>query len=160
MLNNRSSWPARLVKDFSYRYYLDLTEVFEAGATVDDITISIGYCEDGMDATISPLTHVSGNMYYITISYEDGTAICPIGQEQYAAELQFRIAAPPGTTYWDPSNDFSYQDLTKEVQKTKWMPVYDGTTRILGRFLMESLIRHLLLQLQLLRRHQRQPVMF
>lgn len=132
LLNNRSSWPARLVKDFSYRYYLDLTEVFEAGATVDDITISIGYCEDGMDATISPLTHVSGNMYYITISYEDGTAICPIGQEQYAAELQFRIAAPPGTTYWDPSNDFSYQDLTKEVQKTKWMPVYDGTTRIFG----------------------------
>lgn len=132
LLNNRSSWPARLIKDLSYRYYLDLTEVFEAGASVDDIKITIGYCESGMDATISPLTQASGNIYYITITYKDGTAICPIGQEQYAAELQFRIAAPDGTNYWDASNDFSFQGLTKELQKTKYMPVYDGATRVFG----------------------------
>jgi hypothetical protein len=132
LLNNRSSWPARLIKDLSYRYYMDLTEVFEAGASVDDIKVRIGYCEAGMDATISPLTHLTGNIYYITISYEDGTAICPIGQEQYAAELQFRIYAPDGTNYWDPTNDFSYQGLTKDLQKTKYMPVYDGATRIFG----------------------------
>lgn len=132
LLNNRSSWPARLIKDLSYNYYFDLTEVFEAGASVDDLTVTIGVCEAGMDATISPITHLTGNIYYINISYEDGTAICPIGQEQYSAELQFRIAAPPGTTYWDASNDFSYQGLAKDVAKTTYIPVYDGTTRIYG----------------------------
>jgi len=58
--------------------------------------------------------------------------ICPIGQEQYAAELQFRIAAPQGTKFWDPTNDFSYQGLTRELAKTKYMPVFDGATKIFG----------------------------
>lgn len=132
LLNNRSSWPARLIKDLSYNYYMDLTEVFEAGYSVDDIKVTIGYCESGMDVEISPITHLYDNIYYIKISYIDGTNICPIGQEQYAAELQFRIAAPQGTKFWDPTNDFSYQGLTRELAKTKYMPVFDGATKIFG----------------------------
>jgi len=111
---------------------MDLTEVFEAGYSVDDIKVTIGYCESGMDVEISPITHLYDNIYYIKISYIDGTNICPIGQEQYAAELQFRIAAPQGTKFWDPTNDFSYQGLTRELAKTKYMPVFDGATKIFG----------------------------
>jgi len=101
---------------------MDLTEVFEAGYSVDDIKVTIGYCESGMDVEISPITHLYDNIYYIKISYIDGTNICPIGQEQYAAELQFRIAAPQGTKFWDPTNDFSYRDLPESWQRQNICP--------------------------------------
>ncbi|NMB34614.1 MAG: endoglucanase [Clostridium sp.] len=133
LLNNRSSWPARLIKDLSYNYYVDLTEVFEAGYGAEDITITKGYCETGMDAEISPLIHLKDNIYYIKITYADGTAICPIGQSEYAAELQFRISVPHDTSFWDPTNDFSYNGLEKnDLIKTPYIPVYDGATRIFG----------------------------
>jgi len=34
---------------------MDLTEVFEAGYSVDDIKVTIGYCESGMDVEIRRL---------------------------------------------------------------------------------------------------------
>jgi len=131
LLNNRSSWPARLIKDLSYNYYMDLTEVFEAGYSVDDIKVTIGYCESGMDVEISPITHLYDNIYYIKISYIDGTNICPIGQEQYAAELQFRIAAPQGTKFWDPTMTSHIRDLPESWQRQIYAR-FDGATKIFG----------------------------
>jgi len=96
---------------------MDLTEVFEAGYSVDDIKVTIGYCESGMDVEISPITHLYDNIYYIKISYIDGTNICPIGQEQYAAELQFRIAAPQGTKFWIRQMTSHIRDLPESWQR-------------------------------------------
>ena len=39
---NHSAWPARVIKDLSYNYYFDITEIIEAGLTVEDITTRIG----------------------------------------------------------------------------------------------------------------------
>ncbi|MFZ5988342.1 MAG: glycoside hydrolase family 9 protein [Bacillota bacterium] len=130
LLNNRSGWPARLVKNLSYNYYVDLTEVFAAGKTEADITVTKGYSE--FPVTISPLTKVQGNIYSVKITYTDGYNIWPGGQSEYAGELQFRIAAPVGTTFWDAKNDYSFQGLTNAVTKTKYIPVYDGTTLLYG----------------------------
>ncbi len=132
LLTNHSAWPARTIKDFKYRYYVDLTEVFAAGATENDIKVTIGY-DEHKNAKISQLKKLSGNIYYTEIAYPEGTPIAPMGQEQNSAELQFRIAAPEGTNYWDPSNDYSYTGLKKQdVVKTKNIPVYDGTKLLYG----------------------------
>lgn len=130
LCNNRSGWPARLVKDLSFKYYMDLSEVFTAGYTVNDLTVSTNYVE--FPVTISPITHYGGNIYYIKVQFEDGTQIYPGGQSQYAGEVQFRISAPSGTSFWDPTNDFSYRGLTNSVALTPYIPVYDGATRLFG----------------------------
>ncbi|TYQ16523.1 UNVERIFIED_CONTAM: Highly conserved protein containing a thioredoxin domain [Acetivibrio alkalicellulosi] len=131
-LNNRSAWPARLIKDLSFNYYVDLTEVFDAGYEASDIEVTLRIAE--IPATASQLKHHSGNIYYTKISYEDGTDIFPGGQSEYKREVQFRISAPPGTNFWNPDNDFSYNGLVRDhiTSKTDYIPVYDGSTKIFG----------------------------
>lgn len=130
LLNNRSGWPARTIKDLSFNYYVDLSEVFAAGYTAADLTVSAGYQE--FPVTISGLTKHSGNIYYVKVAFKDGTNIWPGGQSEYAGEVQFRIAAPTGTSFWDATNDYSYQGLTNAVVKTKYITVYDGNKLIYG----------------------------
>jgi endoglucanase len=131
LCNNRSGWPARLVKNLSFKYYMDLSEVLAAGYKVSDLTVSSNYVE--FPVTFSAITQYSGNIYYIKVSFTDGTNIYPGGQSQYAGEVQFRIAAPSGTTFWNPANDYSYTGLTSSsTTQTKYIPVYNGTTLLYG----------------------------
>ena len=129
LCNNRSGFPARFVKNLSFRYYIDLTELFNAGYTTSDLTISTNYVE--FPATLS-LVKYSGNIYYVNVAFNDGTSIYPGGQSEYAGEIQFRIAAPQNTTFWNPANDPSYTGITSTVTKTAYIPVYDGTTKLYG----------------------------
>ncbi|AUG56471.1 glycoside hydrolase family 9 protein [Acetivibrio saccincola] len=131
-LNNRSAWPARVIKDLSFNYYVDLTEVFEAGYGVEDIKVELRMAE--IPATITQLQHYSENIYYVKISFKDGTDIFPGGQSEFRREVQFRISGPQGTDFWNPDNDFSYNGLVRDhvVTKTEYMPVYDGATKIFG----------------------------
>ena len=130
MLNNRSGWPARLIKNLSFNYYLDLSEVFAAGYTVNNLRVSTNYTE--IPVTLSSLTKYSGNIYYVKITYNDGTDIWPGGQSEYAREVQFRIAAPDGSSFWDPTNDYSYKGLSNSTVKTKFITVYNGSNLIYG----------------------------
>jgi len=132
LLNNHSGWPARVIKDFSYNYYIDISEVIEAGYSAKDLTVKKGY-DEFSDTKVSELINYSGNIYYVKVSYPDGSVIAPIGQEQNNGEIQFRISAPEGTSFWDSSNDFSREGLVKQdVKKTKNIPVYDGNELIYG----------------------------
>jgi|GEM_PF-95848 len=130
LTNNRSAWPARLIEDLSFRYYIDISEVIAAGYSASDITVSTNYKE--FPVTVSNLIHDLGNIYYIEVRFNDGTNIYPGGQSEYSGEVQLRISAPSGTSFWDPSNDWSYQGLTNTVVKTNYVPVYDGTTLLYG----------------------------
>ena len=38
---NHSAWPTRVIKDLSYNYYFDITEVIEAGYNANDIITKI-----------------------------------------------------------------------------------------------------------------------
>lgn len=130
-MTNQSAWPARMIKDLSFNYYIDLSEVFAAGAGVSDITVKLNQAE--FPATISELKHYSGNIYYVNVKFTDGTKIFPGGQSEYQGEVQFRISAPQSTSYWDPSNDYSYEGLkASTVVKTTKITVYDGSTLIFG----------------------------
>ncbi|MCL6590510.1 MAG: glycoside hydrolase family 9 protein [Firmicutes bacterium] len=131
LCNNRSGWPARLVKNLSFRYYMDLTELFNAGYTTSNLKISTNYVE--FPATITLNQH-SGNIYYLNVAFNDGTSIYPGGQSQYAGEIQVRISAPDQTSFWDPTNDPSYKGLPSggSTVKTANIPVFDGTTKLYG----------------------------
>ncbi len=142
---NHSAWPARVVKDLSYRYYFDVSEVLDAGLTVDDIQVTIGYDQHAGDEgalSVSKPIQYKDNIYYVEISFNDGSVVMPTGQSEHRAEAQIRIAvadtAPAGA--WDPTNDYSFQglqeggqDLLKSPEAlTPYITMYDGGTLIYG----------------------------
>ena len=99
---NETGWPARTAKDLELRYFVDLSEVYDAGGSVDDIEVTTNYIQGAKSVGIyvwDEETHI----YYVAVSFEDG-AVYPGGQESYRKEVQFRIRNTKGT--WDNSNDF------------------------------------------------------
>ncbi|OPZ82911.1 MAG: Endoglucanase 1 precursor [Firmicutes bacterium ADurb.Bin419] len=130
-MTNHSGWPARVIKDLSFNYYMDLSEVFAAGGKVSDLSVKAGTAE--FPVTVSDVKQYKGDIYYVNVKFNDGTGIYPGGQSQHQGEVQFRISAPQATTYWDPTNDYSYDKLTSgSVIKTAKITVYDGSKLIFG----------------------------
>jgi len=131
---NHSAWPARIINSLSFNYYFDLSEVFDAGLTVSDITVHIGY-DEWSQAEVSAPVQYDKNIYYVKVSYPDGSVLAPIGKEQEMAELQLRISVPDQNKVWDASNDYSAQGLTNDNQIqniTEKITMYDGDTLIWG----------------------------
>jgi endoglucanase len=129
-MTNVSGWPARMGDSLALKYFVDLSEVYDAGYTVNDIVATLGYNEG---ATLS-WPHVwdeTHHIYYAVVDYS-GTPIYPGGQSAYQKESQFRLSAPNGTGFWNPTNDWSYQSLTYTVTKTPYVPVYDAGVKVFG----------------------------
>jgi hypothetical protein len=131
-LTNHSAWPARVTDKLSYKYFFDLTETFNAGYTLSDVTVSKNYSE--VPVTVSGPTHLEDNIYYVTVNYT-GSAIFPGGQSECARETQVRIRLPYSApdAAWDPTNDWSYQGLTGTfAAETMYIPVYDNGVLLYG----------------------------
>lgn len=132
MATNHTAWPARTVKDLSYNYYMDFTELFDAGLTVDDVSVKIG-SDEFKNCTISEPIQYDGNIYYVKISYADGTCIMPTGQSEHQGEVQFRVSVDDKTPVWDSENDYSFAGLVKQdLSVAKNITMYDGDTLIWG----------------------------
>ncbi len=130
---NHTAWPARVVKDLSYNYYMDFSELFAEGLTLDDISVNIGYQEWSDNCTISQPIQYDGDIYYVKISYSDGTKIMPTGQSEHQGEVQFRVSVSDQVGGWDSSNDYSFQNLVQQdLTKTEYITLYDGDTLIWG----------------------------
>lgn len=122
---NHTAWPARVEKNVSYRYFFDVSELLEAGLSIDNITVetkSQQYSEGeaGYGVASGPYKYEgdpSGNTYYAEIRFEDGRAIMPTGQSEHRDEVQFRVSIPdaidgkPTTGAWDSSNDWSFEGV-------------------------------------------------
>lgn len=130
---NHTAWPARTIKDLSYNYYMDFTELFEAGLTVDDVSVRIGYQEWADNCTISQPIQYDGNIYYVKIAYSDGTKIMPTGQSEHQGEVQFRVSIPDPNPVWNSENDYSFDSLVQQdMTITDKITMYDGDTLIWG----------------------------
>nr|WP_245746171.1 glycoside hydrolase family 9 protein [Evansella caseinilytica] len=130
-LNNRSGWPARMGDKLSFKYFVDLSEVYAAGYTAEDITVTSGGYNQG--AEISPLVpYDEANYIYYTHVDFTGVDIYPGGQSAHYKEVQFRISAPQHTSFWDPTNDYSYQGMSGSLAKSPYIPVYDAGELVFG----------------------------
>jgi hypothetical protein len=122
------------VKDkLSIRYFFDLTELINAGYTVNNLTVTLGTNEG---ATVSGPYVWSGNVYYIVINFT-GTKIFPGGRPDSEKMATITLSAP----VWNPNNDWSRQGLVgspftyepvDETGKTQYIPVYDNGVLIGG----------------------------
>lgn len=129
-LNNRSGWPAKKTDQLSFRYYVDLTEAVEAGYSAEDIKVTAGYNEGASVSELKP-HDASKHIYYTEVSFS-GVLIYPGGQSAHKKEVQFRLSAPDGTSFWNPENDHSYQGLSHALLKTRYIPVYDDGRLVFG----------------------------
>lgn len=133
-LTNHSAWPARVQDNISYRYYMDLSELIDAGYTADDVVIRCDRDQTTMYSDVSPAEISSpilykDNIYYIEITYPDGRAALPISEGRHQCKLMLALVFPDYGSGWDASNDYSNTELldTEDAVITEYIPVYiDG----------------------------------
>jgi endoglucanase len=134
LLNNRSGWPARADDKLSFRYFIDVSELLANGASAADITISTNYNQGAKLSGPFPWNG-SQTIYYVTLDF-GGTLIYPGGQSAFKKEAQFRIAGPQNTSYFDASNDWSFEGVSPDESapsQTVKIPVYREGTLIFGK---------------------------
>lgn len=126
---NVSAWPARVPENLEFRYFIDISEVIEAGGSESDIEVTTNYMQGGGDVKLV-CWDKDNNIYYVSVDFT-GDTIYPGGQSQYKREIQVRIKSNNGA--WDNSNDPSFNDM--ELNSTKLLTktaLYDGDTLIFG----------------------------
>jgi hypothetical protein len=135
-VNNRSAWPPTRKTDLSTRYFMDFSELFSAGYTVNDVVVTLQQA-DGLTVSVSALKQWSGNIYYFTVDLT-GTPIYPAGGNYAEKNVTIKIAHP---TVWSSANDWSYQGLTTGADydaklftgKTPYMPIYSAGVLLWGQ---------------------------
>lgn len=106
---NTSAWPARVPQNLEYRYYVDLSEVYEDGGTADDIVVSSNYMQGGSEPKLVCFNEEK-HIYYMAVNFSD-TLIYPGGQDAYKKEIQIRMRNTNGSNsqgVWDNDNDPSF----------------------------------------------------
>ncbi len=105
---NVSAWPARVPNGLEMRYYMDLSEVYDAGGSAENIVITTNYMQGGK---VNELVcwDEEKHLYYMSIDFSE-TPIYPGGQDAYKKEVQVRIRNTAGV--WDNSNDPSFYNMT------------------------------------------------
>lgn len=130
-VTNVSAWPARTLKNVTLRYFMDLSEVYASGGTKADVKLTTNYSQGGNAGGILPWNE-EAHIYYAEIDFGD-TLIYPGGQDCYRKEVQFRVTSG---TDWDPSNDFSYQDIAGSNSGTllnaPHMALYENGVLVFG----------------------------
>ena len=129
--NNRSAWPARTPR-LSFRYFVDLSEGFDAGYSLDDYTVSLNFSNAGSSG-LQPWD-AANDIYFVQVTFNEDVLIFPGGQGEHREEVQIRIALPntvPAAA-WDPSNDWSFQGVTNTLQPVDNVPVYANGQLVAG----------------------------
>lgn len=126
LVYNMTAWPARAATDVELRYFVDLSEIYEAGYDASDVQITTNYTQSG---TVDGLKvwNEEEHIYYLSIVYNDGQ-LYPGGQSQYRSEMQTRLIGP--SNIWDNSNDFSFQGL--ESGDGSYLGLYENGVLIFG----------------------------
>ncbi|AUG57562.1 glycoside hydrolase family 9 protein [Acetivibrio saccincola] len=133
-VNNRSARPPTVKDKLSARYFMDLTEVFEAGRGLDAVEIKLGAHEG---ATLHGLEHYYGNIYYFTVDFT-GTPIMPAEWKLCQKEANVSISYKDGIGSHE--NDWSYAgihdnpdyDNISFAGMTPLVPIYDDGVLLWG----------------------------
>lgn len=126
---NETAWPARAPETLELRYYMDLSEIYDAGGTASDIEITTNYMQNA-SADGLKVWDEDNHIYYLSVVF-DGTSLYPGGQEYYKKEVQVRVRSKIGT--WDNSNDPSFEGLPNGgVVPAEKLALYEGDTLVFG----------------------------
>ena len=125
--------PPRYVDNLKFRYFFNIEELLKAGQTIDDVRVELYYDEnnasyDGPVNISGPYSWDDNSIYYVEIDW--------FGYKLFGSrEVQFALIVGQDADYnsnWDPTNDFSRENLVEEYDITKKVPVYLGDTLVYG----------------------------
>ncbi|MDQ2085783.1 glycoside hydrolase family 9 protein [Herbivorax sp. ANBcel31] len=133
-VNNRSARPPTMKDTLSARYFMDLTEVFEAGYDIDAVELELGSHEG---ATLHGLEHHADNIYYFTVDFT-GTKIMPAEWTLCQKEANVSISYRDGVGTHE--NDWSYPGIHDDPDycnisfdgMTPLIPIYDEGVLLWG----------------------------
>jgi len=108
---NRTAWPARAAENLEFRYFVDLSEIYEAGGDASGVSITTNYMQSGRADGLK-VWNEENHIYYLSVVFDDGN-LRPGGQSQYKSEIQVRMTSPNGA--WDNGNDYSYNNASGVV---------------------------------------------
>lgn len=138
VLQNKSATPAQVRRDLRFRYFVDLTEVYAAGLTATNVTVTAPFNQGSGFTQLKPWGSPDKRIFYTEITF-DGVAIYPGGLSEFRKEVQFRMSLPSGSTVtWNNANDPSWEpaftSTTEEFGAlARKIPVYGGDgKRIFG----------------------------
>ena len=123
---NMTAWPARAATDVELRYFVDLSELYEAGYDASDVQITTNYVQSGRVDGLK-VWNEENHIYYLSIVYDDGN-LYPGGQSQYKSEVQTRLIGP--SNIWDNSNDVSFAGLSNN--DGTYLGLYEGGVLVYG----------------------------
>jgi len=127
-IHNHAIHPPHFEDTLSYRYFVDLTELFDLGYDDNNVNVEVYYNADNA-ATISNLNLYddADHIYYVEVSWQ--------GYPFYGyLEFQFGLVFTSSSweEVWDSSNDFSFIGITDTLTKNYNMPVYSNGILIWG----------------------------
>ncbi|MGD8401191.1 MAG: glycoside hydrolase family 9 protein [Bacillota bacterium] len=133
-VHNDSCQPPRYNTALGCRYYFNISELMDAGQSIDDVSLAIMY--DQVKSGGSQSTQVTGpfafdaanGIYYIQI---DWTGVQFFGTR----ELHFALVAAQDSdykTHWDPTNDYSRQEIDSLYTVAQYIPVYSDGVKVYG----------------------------
>ena len=123
---NETAWPARAATNVELRYFVDLSELYEAGYEASDVQITNNYQQSGSIDGLK-VWNEENHIYYLSIVYDDGQ-LYPGGQSQYRSEVQTRLTGP--SNIWDNSNDFSFAGLSSG--SGEYLGLYENGVLVYG----------------------------
>ncbi|MBE6843086.1 MAG: glycoside hydrolase [Ruminococcus sp.] len=139
---NHTAWPARTQDNMSFRYYMDISEVLDAGFSASDIAIRCDRNQSTMygeckPATISEMKQYDGNIYYVEVEIPDGKIAMPISEGRHQCEFLISFVFPNYGSGWDATNDFSNLDGILDTGETSScvaqnVPVYYNGELVFG----------------------------
>ncbi len=134
-IHNESAYPPHYETRLKVRYYFNISELLEAGQSIDDVHMEVYYdenekCYDGKAKYSDIMKYDDKGTYYVEFDWE--------GKQIYASrEIQFALIADQDpTTYkgnWNAKNDYSREGLGDEYVITERCPLYIGDEIVFGQ---------------------------
>ena len=108
---NKTAWPARCAENLEFRYFVDLSEIYDNGGDASGVSITTNYMQSGRVDGLK-VWNEENHIYYLSVVFDDGN-LRPGGQSQYKSEIQVRMISPNGV--WNNDNDYSYNNSSGVV---------------------------------------------
>ena len=126
---DESAWPARAAQNLELRYFVDLSEIYDAGYEASNVEVTTNYMQGGTVEGLKTWDE-ENHIYYLCVTFDDGS-LYPGGQEHYKKELQIRLKGPGGV--WDDSNDPSFSCMSgSEAVAATTFALYEGDVLVYG----------------------------
>ncbi|MGB7440499.1 MAG: polysaccharide lyase [Coleofasciculaceae cyanobacterium] len=131
-IHNNSNSTDQSSSDLSFRYFVDLSELYNAGGTANDVSVS----SNSTEGQLSELTpwDTEQHLYYVEMDFT-GTEIYPNSSNSLLQEAQISLGLSSSLpdAAWNATNDWSYQNLSlgSELSTTSHIPLYESGTNLL-----------------------------